>query len=41
MDTDVHPVINESFAWIKSIKISYDFAGEKMDIYHICVRVAG
>ncbi len=40
VDTDIHPVINESFAWIKSIKIAYDYAGEKMNVYHICVRVA-
>lgn len=34
------PMINESLAWIKSMKISYDYNGEKFFVYHICARVA-
>ena len=34
------PEIDESLSWIKSIRITYDFEGEEMRVYHICVRVA-
>ena len=34
------PMVNESLAWIKSMKIPYDYDGEKFFVYHICVRVA-
>ncbi len=40
VDIDVIPEINESRAWIKSIKMTYNYAGEKLNVYHICARVA-
>ena len=40
VNTDIAPEENESLAWIKSIKITYDYAGEDIRVYHICARVA-
>ena len=40
VNTSVIPQEDESLAWIKSIKITYDYAGEDIRVYHICARVA-
>ena len=40
VNTEIAPEEDESLAWIKSIKITYDYAGEDIRVYHICVRVA-
>ena len=40
VNTSVIPEEDESLAWIKSIKITYDYAGEDIRVYHICARVA-
>ena len=40
VNTKVAPEEDDSSAWIKSIKITYDYAGEDIRVYHICARVA-
>lgn len=40
VSSDIEPYVNNTHAWIKSIKMTYDFFGEEIHVYHICARVA-
>lgn len=40
VNSDTEPEVNNTYAWIKSIKMTYDYEGEEIRVYHICARVA-